>query len=155
MTIHNFTCSVCLKDLTHESDHTTGYGVNSDDQKVCFVCCGVTDREDMIKTGRAIMYITGDHDSFNPQERGVRFIPKKITNWPETLSFDVLSWSRGSHNWGIPRYDVWFKGPDDQVWYGVHMGNWTQLIHCRRTKHTGYAGVVANYHGLALAMTGE
>ena len=153
-----FYCDRCKKEKTHTrpgSSGGTGYGRDSEGQKICYACCGETDLEYMREHGKIALYVSGDNDSFDRYQRGVRFIPKKITNWPGSLEFTVLSWSRGSHNWGIPRYDVWFIGPDDQVWYGVHMGYYTQLIHCKQTKHTGYAGDLARRYGLSLALESD
>lgn len=56
-----------------------------------------------------------------------------IGNWPGTLTFKATGVTRGRHNWGIPRWDVWFNGPDGHVWHGVNYGNNTQIVHCRRT----------------------
>lgn len=151
---HVFTCDRCKQTITHVSDFTTGYGVNDQGQKACYACCGEIDQDFMLETGKITLYLTGENDTLS-YNRSSHFIPKKVSNWPGSLEFEVLSWSLGDHNWGIPRYDVWFKGPDGRVWYGVHMGYHSQLIHCKRTKHTGYAGIVADYHGLTLSKKGE
>lgn len=152
----HFHCDRCGLDKTHTrpgSSGGTGYGRRDDGSIACYACCGESDLEYMREHGKIALYLTGK--SLPSASGSVGFIPEKIVNWPGSISFDVLSWSLGGHNWGIPRYDVWFKGPDGRVWYGVHMGNWTQIVHCKRTKHTGYAGIVARSYGLQLANTGE
>jgi hypothetical protein len=40
----------------------------------------------------------------------------------------------GRHNIAGVRYDVWFRGPDGHVWWGVQYGDMTQICHCKRTK---------------------
>lgn len=162
---HFFVCDNCHNEITHESDFSTGYGVNSEDQKVCYACCAISDKKHMLEHGRICLYLTfgidaaqnhdpiihtGENGDTLTYSRGIRSIPKEITNWPGSLRYNILSWSRGSHNWAIPRYDVWFIGPDDQIWYGRHQGINTQLIHCKKTKHTGYAGDLARRYNLSL-----
>ena len=39
----------------------------------------------------------------------------------------------GTHNMAHHRIDVWFKGPDGFVWWGVDLGNGPR---CRRTKES-------------------
>lgn len=146
---YHFHCDRCGLDKEHTSDFTTGYGTTPDDKIHCWDCCALDDQEYMIENGRISLYLTMKDREVKTENRiglpqtGSYKVPDKITNWPGSLEFKILSWGRGDHNWGIPRYDVWFKGPDGRIWWGRHQGNWTQIIHCRRTKHTGYAGHVA------------
>jgi len=30
--------------------------------------------------------------------------------------------------------NVWFTGPDHHVWHGIHIGDFNQLVHCKRTR---------------------
>jgi hypothetical protein len=153
---HYFHCDRCNLDKTHISDFTTGYGTLPNGEIRCFDCCALEDIDQMKKTGQIVLYLTmRDKMKEIKSDPGVLrsrpwMIPDKLTNWPGSLTFEILSWSKGRHNWGIDRYDLWFKGPDDLIWYGRFQGSWTQLTYCKRTKHTGYAGAVANYHGLTL-----
>ena len=149
--VHRFHCDRCGLDKEHVSDLTTGYGETEDGEIHCFECCGLDDIDRMKETGKIALYLTLKNDPI-VDFRGIShnyWTPEKLTNWPGSLKFRLLSWSKGRHNWGIDRYDLWFKGPDGRVWYGRQQGD-TQLTDCRRTKHTGYAGVVANYHRLVL-----
>ena len=145
--IYTFTCADCKIEKTHKIEGGcggVGYAVREDGSKICYLCCATHDKKHMTETGRITLYLTGD------LETGGRFTPTEISNWPGTLKFNVLSWRLGGHNWNIPRYNVWFIGPDRRIWYGVHSGYNSQLIHCKQTKHTGYSGDLARRYGLSL-----
>ena len=112
-----------LLDCGHpESEHssiTRGYGTMPDGTKHCYDCCANMDRESMIETGKATLYLADG----------------KITNWPGSLTFPVYGKVRvGRHNMARDRYDASFIGPDGFVWSGTVYGNNTQLFHCKRTK---------------------
>lgn len=116
------TCSVCGETKSH-TGIGTGYGVNQGGAKVCYECCAKSDRADMVKTGRATMYLTtlsGDGAA-------------KVTNWPGSLEFHGR-YSVGRHNIARRRYDVSFIGPDGFWWSGTQFGDNTQICHCKRTK---------------------
>ena len=150
--VYNFRCSKCHKDKTHnvkESCGGTGYANKKDGSKICYDCCAIEDSESMTETGRITLYLTGENRQYSDGSTG-NWYPTKITNWPGTLKFNVLSYSLGRHNWGFDRWDVWFIGPDRRVWWGVHSGYNSQLIHCKQTKHTGYSGDLARRYGLTL-----
>ena len=89
-----------------------------DGKQVCFACCGVRDRADMIATGRAMLYLSRT----------------TVSNWPGTLTFQTGRIVKGRHNIARTRYDAWFCGPDGFVWHGVQYGDNTQIIHCKRTR---------------------
>ena len=102
---------------------STGYGKDSHGKTFCFACCAKLDKEQMIKTGKIILYLCGDG---------------RITNWPGTLVFKQLGSKRGYHNIAGTRLDTWFYGPDGYLWHGVQYGRNTQLLHCKRTKQRSY-----------------
>ena len=54
----------------------------------------------------------------------------------------------GKHNMAYRRIDVWFKGPDGFVWWGVDCGNGPR---CRRTKESWVARVFARATGREVA----
>ena len=121
MTKSVFHCDACSRNLVHNSDFTTGYGV-MDSLKHCFACCGEFDKDTMAEAqpgDKVYLYLTKDH----------------VTNWPGTLKFEILNDSVGRHNWGLNRYDVWFKDHVGGRWHGVTIGNDTQICHCRKLKH--------------------
>jgi hypothetical protein len=114
----------------HES-FTTGYGVDKDGKKHCYECCAKNDQKQMIEDGRITLYLSG------PPILADR--PKnewKVSNWPGTLSFPIGPRKSSLHNWGLQRWDFWFKGPDEFIWHGYSIGANTQICHCKRTKQT-------------------
>lgn len=130
MSEHRFTCANCGEEKVHVNPGGcggTGYGIDNDGNKVCYACCGERDRNDMIATGRAVLYLTAATGATGAWRNYV------VSNWPGTLNIPV-AWSRsGSHNWACSRKDVWFAGPDGYEWHGVCYGD-SQLCRCRRTK---------------------
>lgn len=98
--------------------------------KHCYHCCAEAERNWMIVKGRTILYLVQNKEG-----------AWEVTDWPGILRFTVHSRSQGKHNWGIPRYDVWFNGPDEQGgytarWWGVQYGDNTQVCHCKRVRRT-------------------
>lgn len=118
-------CSVCNATLpTPPQTGGSGYGLDPQTSaKVCYACCGLRDRESMIKHGDATLYLVR---SDNGQW--------KITNWPASLSFPCGSPRKGRHNIAGSRYDAWFAGPDGFIWHAVNYGENSQIARCRRTK---------------------
>ena len=123
-----FTCARCDRVKHHDvldGVGGTGYGTNQDGNPVCYECCGVVDREAMLRDGHSKtlpLYLTS--------KDGRRF----VGNWCGTLQFPVRHYQSGRHNIAGTREDVWFIGPDHHVWHGVQYGQWTQIVHCKRTK---------------------
>jgi len=121
-----FYCDECKINKTHPSDScTTGYGVRDDGSKICFDCCGIRDKQIMIKAGNSKTL---------PLYLVVKEAQWWVTNWPNTLSFQVHHLRKGKHNIAGTRYDVWFQGPDNKTWHGTQYGDWTQIVHCKRIK---------------------
>jgi hypothetical protein len=80
------------------------------------------DKKDMDKSGLACLYLVHHGaDCF------------KITNWPSSLVFRPVRVTKGHHNWGITRYDVWFYDESGKKWHGVNLGD-NQILRCRRVK---------------------
>tara|TARA_Y100000310_G_C20697297_1_gene826622 strand:- start:530 stop:913 length:384 start_codon:yes stop_codon:yes gene_type:complete len=97
------------------------------DEYYCYKCCGECDIEYMLENGKNTFYLVRvKHPTYEKYE---------VTNWPGSLRLPVISWSKGSHNIGGKRIDVWFRGPDGKIWWGwkVH-GGWSDIIKVRRTK---------------------
>lgn len=114
-----FTCSVCHETKTNTDDFTTGYGVNSNGEKVCFSCCGKMDYDTMTKENRITLYLNTPKDSV-----------WYLTNWPGTMKIDIRQHKEGRHNITGKRYDVWFSFAGKK-WHGVQYGDNTQLCHCK------------------------
>jgi hypothetical protein len=128
-----FKCSICGLIKAEQSEGGTGYAVLADESKVCYECCAILDRDSMIKTGRATLYLT-IADYGKRGWLGERYISASISNWPGTLKFHSNLIKYGRHNMADRRYDVWFYGPDGKTWHGVRYGDNTQICHCKRTK---------------------
>ncbi len=93
---------------------------------ICYPCCAERDRADMIETGRFIGYLISGCGSMD--------VPRRVTNWPDSLSFRVRDFRRRKHNWfGIQQMYVWFYGPENRVWLGRQVGD-TDCIRCKRLK---------------------
>ena len=115
----------------------TGYGTGPDGRKFCYACCGLNEREDMARTGRACLYLSmpaNPHNQNRPDTTRA-----KVDNWPGTAPFQVLSCWRIGHNWGISAYQCRFVGPDGFVWSGRNLGD-SQILRARRTKERYRAG---------------
>lgn len=150
-----FRCDRCNKIWDNREKSVTGYGRTDTDQIHCFRCCGEEDVKTMTETGEIVLYLTFKTEEYkvwsgSQYVTASHLIPDQLTNWPGSLRFNIVSWSKGDHNWGIDRYDLWFKGPDNRVWYGRFQGSWTQLTYCKSTKHTGYSKVVADSLNLSI-----
>lgn len=123
-------CAKCLQRIDVPPDNlSTGYALvdlGNGPVKVCYHCCAEIDREYMRKHGRITLYLTQElcNDAF---------CGYVIKNWPGTLRIPVASSVKGKHNWGLERIDVWFKF-EGHWWWGVHIGDNSQLVHCMRKK---------------------
>lgn len=122
----------CGHSPSEHSSFTTGYGTDPETGKrYCYACCADQDREDMLETGRATLYLSQENSGVLRLEGGRGH--GTVSNWPGSLKFPAYI-KRGRHNIAGTRYDVWFKGPDGKTWHGVQYGDNTQICHCRRTK---------------------
>jgi len=114
-------CSNCGKQIVIAADSiAVGYcEINGETgpEKWCYACMADIDRAYMDQAGRIDLYLHGH---------------EKVTNWPGTLSFKVLTYRAGRHNIARTRTDVWFKH-NGYYWHGVQYGEWTQIVHCKRT----------------------
>lgn len=116
----------CGHPPSSHSHITNGYGVTPDGKKLCYDCCAKREKESMLTTGRALLYLTHNTSQLNPFY--------ELTDWPGHLRFRVFHMRKGRHNIARVRYDVWFMGPDDVRWHGVQYGDNTQVTYCRRVK---------------------
>ncbi len=120
---------------THES-FTTGYGTDDKGKTFCYDCCAKNDRQNMVNTGKATLYLVKRE---NPNHATVGMVNRSahkwyVTNWPSSLEFQCTGITKGRHNMAGSRYDCWFCGPDGFVWHGYQIGENTQICHCKRTK---------------------
>lgn len=121
-----FRCSVCGAEKPQSKSGGTGYAEYPDGRRVCYECCAVLDRQEMVASGhgnRLPLYLTKKDDG-----------SWSVSNWPGTLRFACSKPKVGRHNIAGRRYDVWFNGPDGHRWHGVQYGEWTEIVHCSRTR---------------------
>ena len=120
-TIETVHCDTCGAKCVPTSC-TPGYGEDQEGKRHCFACCGKRDKEGMLETGRAVLYLS------RSQIDG----EWHVSNWPGTLKI-WCQVSRGRHNIAGVRYDVRFIFGGKQ-WSGVQYGDNTQICRCRRLK---------------------
>ena len=120
--MEKFYCSDCKTHKPRQKEGGTGYAVKRNGHKVCYACCALADVKRMDRDGKTVLYLTMENGK------------NKVTNWPSTLKFENLYVSKGRHNWGLNRYDVWFTDHRGSQWHGRTIGDNTQICHCKRTK---------------------
>jgi len=119
---NTFKCSVCKETKSFvPKGVTTGYGLDENDNKVCYDCCAEKDKKVMREQGKISLYLSNDNLKY------------KVTNWPGTLCFIPYHVTTGRHNIAGIRYDVWFLF-EGKSWHGTTYGNNTQICHCKRAK---------------------
>jgi len=141
-----FVCHGCGETKPILKDVVTGYGIDKDDNKVCFACCGKQDREHMEKGLPTCLYLSGSiapgqedrtvgqTQLWNPGMQRTEWVSKWIlSNWPDTLKIYIPMVKVGRHNIARVRYDIWFRFAGHQ-WHGVMYGNDTQVCHCKTIK---------------------
>lgn len=134
----NKICFECNQECIPEANSMgTGYGLNENDQPICYACCALIDIKRMSEDGKAVLYlqeIEGARE-FNAKKLGNAWLKAthKITNWPGTLEIPIYKVKVGNHNMAGKRYDFWFVFKD-QTWHGTQYGDNTQIAHCKRVK---------------------
>ena len=114
-------CADCGKECIPDGC-TTGYGIDKDDRKICFACCGENDRKRLETDDRIDLYLTkNDAGEYT------------VSNWPGTLKIRCGTPRKGRHNIARTRYDVWFKAGGHE-WHGVQYGENTQIVRCQKLK---------------------
>ena len=121
------------------------YGSMHDGAIYCDACCAEIDRDAMVKTGKAVLYLAfpcnprlgrGASRASRLGLQYLRYQPEEVylSNRPGTLRLPVKNGlvKAGRHNIAGVRYDVWFIGPDGKEWHGVQYGDNTQVCHCKR-----------------------
>jgi uncharacterized lipoprotein NlpE involved in copper resistance len=116
---HEFICSQCNKAIVHESDFTTRYARDKDDNKICFDCCGINDANEL--------------KALQPKQKFSLYLDtnkKVITNWPGTFKIAVGFIQTGRHNMAGKRYDTWFNY-EGKRYHAVQYGDNTQICHIK------------------------
>lgn len=122
-----FKCYTCKQIKELQTTGGTGYGYDRARHKICYACCAIRDEKDMLKTGRAVLYLTTEPDIYANGQYGTA----TVTNWPGSLKF-TGRFKRGEHNIARYRFDAWFKDKAGKEWHGVQYGQMSQIIHCKR-----------------------
>jgi hypothetical protein len=154
MKVQSLRCARCSQDIAPpaEGSFAAGYGFNDRGQKICYSCCGEIDREDMMRFGEIVLYLS----KFDDKEwEALKVIGKglskshryKLSNWPGTLiiqPFHVHTSKGRGFGGTYPIEHVAFVGPDGYEWYGRCAGHSSQLTRCRRKKKQSlsFGGVV-------------
>jgi hypothetical protein len=99
-------------------DGGTGYGYRGADRApLCYDCCAMIERRDMIETGRGNLYLVG----------------KKLSDWPGLLTFTVIWKVPFHHPFSRSAVIAYFVGPDGKPWSAKRIGD-MDLCHSRRIK---------------------
>lgn len=129
------TCFVCGKPIPPSPfPITSGYGLDKDNNKVCYECCAEGDKQFMRDHGKIILYLTTRQPN-DIQPGAWRVRCGTVGNWPGSLKFENLNVHKGYHNIARYRYDTWFVF-ESTIWHGVRYGDNTEICHCKRTKQT-------------------
>ena len=141
-----FVCHTCheIKPILKEA--VTGYGLDKDDNKVCYACCGKQDTEHMAKGLPICLYLSGSiapgqedrtvgqTQLWNPGMQRTEWVRKWIlSNWPGSLEIPIHIVKVGRHNIARVVYTVWFSYAGHK-WIGRQYGNNTQVCHCKVVK---------------------
>ncbi len=128
-------CHTCADSIILDCGHkpsprasfTTGYATTSDGKKICYQCAANADRADMVKTGRATLYLV--------DSQGSKGYPFSVQNWPGSLTFAVTYSKRNRYGggFGAQRTDAYFVGPDGKPWHAINRGD-NQIVRCKRMK---------------------
>lgn len=104
-----FKCDNCKRTITNDSDFTTGYGTNREDEKICFECIGFHDKQKL--------------RSLKPGEfMWLYFAKDRLINWPGSFELRPTYVRKGSHNIARERIDAWFKF-NHHHYHGVNIGD--------------------------------
>ena len=115
-----FECSKCKKEIDiTEGSFTSGYGLDKDNNKICYSCCALDDIEYMKNNKKTYLYLNTTD--------------KTLSNWPGSLKIKLNHIRIGRHNIAGKRYDTWFKFAGKN-WHGVTYGDNTQICHCSVVK---------------------
>lgn len=115
-----FKCTQCGETKPVNKAGGTGYGVDKDENKICYSCIGKNEETELsnAKPGdKFILYLCGD----------------EVTNWPGSFKRTIRGLRTGRHNMAGKRYDFYFT-VNNNDFHGVQYGDNTQIAHCKRIK---------------------
>ncbi len=116
-----FVCSQCHQEKPVQTSDGTGYGYDKNDNMICYSCCGENESKELQTNLKGYLYFCGD----------------VVSNWPNTLSFNVQGRSYSWHNFAGKngRVDFWFTA-FGKHWHGVCIGRDNQLARVKALKGT-------------------
>lgn len=122
--METFICTQCQQTKEIPQSGGTGYGIDKDENKVCYQCIGENDLKAF--------------ESANIGEKFTMYLSIKggkaeITNWPGSFKKEANHMRTGRHNMAGKRYDTYFKIAGKQFW-GVTYGDQTQIHHVKCVK---------------------
>ena len=129
-----FKCSKCGRNIEHTDNITTGYGVDKNDNKVCFGCCASSDIKDLLelKPGECFYgYLT--QQVYN-DPCGASYKKWFVSNWPNSLKIPCVHTKTGRHNWSGKRLDAWFWIGDKKYWVFNFSPDWQECCTVKRVK---------------------
>lgn len=115
-----FICHSCKQEKPVQKPGATGYGINSDGEKVCYQCVADLDKEAL--------------KNLKPGEKHTMYFEKansEVTNWPGTLRIACF-YERIKHNFAREAYAIsfWFEG---SRFYGRNIGD-NDLVSVKKAK---------------------
>lgn len=117
-----FFCAACGATKPVQTNGGTGYACRDDGALICYACCAITDRENILRDGKACLYLTKTDAKH-----------WEVINWPGTLRFAAYHVAPMRHPWARQARIAYFTGPDGKRWYAKNIGD-SQIAHCRRLK---------------------
>ena len=121
----NPVCFQCNKEIIREPNSiSTGYGIDKEDHKICFACCGENDRKCLLETGKMYGYFSKDKDG--------RWY---FSNWPGSFKIHAYYTRSSWHNFAgrNGRTDFWCIFEGNHYW-GVQIGHNNQCATLRKVK---------------------
>ena len=105
-------CYQCKKEIINTSDFSTGYGIDKDNNKICYSCCGENDKKQLEETGKLFGYFTINKGNCYGT----------FSNWPGSFKKESCYFRQSYHNicGKNGRTDFWFIHNNKQ-YHGVNI----------------------------------
>jgi hypothetical protein len=116
-------CHICGKECISDGCGT-GYGIDKNNNKVCYSCCAEQDKKDMIQNKKTVLYLSKENDN-----------KWYIVNWPSSLKIPVRNKRTGRHNIAGTQTTAYFCF-NGFWWIGKQYGNFSDICYCKQLKET-------------------
>jgi len=149
-----FFCAQCKKEkpIPKESEHSNGYLITPDNKLLCYECSATITILRMKDTGHTYLYhhypTTQEQEAYwtelknkNPD---VHYIYEQYRELKTMAGITIARSFRFYNTWHptpngrLVRVNMWFKGPDNTIWYGYMIGDNTHVVHCQKTKRKNF-----------------